>query len=241
MKFILSLLILISVQAYAASEVIVTDSYQTIQSIINKSVKSSSTDELLVVFDLDDTVLRTLRCAEADQTIKNGFQRFKDRVKKCGVILTNEKVVTIINNLQAKDYHVMALTARGRDMASSTLKQLNVKMVVSEQNPKPATIDFVTAPFYNSKKELILFDQMGKGKKKKILKKKLLFQNGVGFATGANKGLALQAYLDFISEDFQFQKIIFIDDNVKNIKNMDKAFQETSEEVTVIHYTEFDH
>jgi len=120
-------------------------------------------------------------------------------------------------------------------MLKGTLMQLEERLTVSEENLQPVEITFPTAPNYSSGIKSIKFDQQGR---KGVLKKTLVVKKGVAMASGANKGLAMQAFLRSL-KDTQIQKIVFVDDDIKNIKKLEEAYRDTVESILIIHYTEF--
>lgn len=235
----------------ADSEVLSLDSYQEISKVLKTETEKFPPSELLVVFDLDRTVLHSTDCLAKSDTTK-GFFRFEKTVQVCGATLTSPELPKIIQNLQNKNYGVMALTARraqGLDlitptdqpkieypMLEGTLKQLESTLTVSEQNTSPVTITFPTAPAYSSKINVIKFDQQGR---KKVLKKNLVIKKGVAMASGANKGLALQAFIKSLGDKNTIQQIVFIDDDIKNIRHLEKAYDKSNASILIVHYTEF--
>jgi hypothetical protein len=132
----------------------------------------------------------------------------------------------------------MALTARRSKILKGTLAQLEDRLILSEEDKTPLKIQFPTAPHYSTRKKTIAFKQQGR---KKVLDKTLVVKKGVAMASGANKGLALQAFTKSLKKKNTFKHIIFVDDDKKNIRNLEKAYADSKESITIIHYTEFDH
>jgi hypothetical protein len=238
--------------SFADSEVVTLKTYGEVAKVLKTETNNFLPSELLVVFDLDRTVLHSIDClSETDDT--KGFFRFEKTVQLCGASLTSPLLPKIISELQNKNYGVMALTARrakGFDQMSAkgekpleypmlegTLRQLEERLTVSEADESAVVITFPTAPDFSSKIKTIDFDQQGK---KKVLKKSLVIKNGVAMASGANKGLALQAFTGSLENKNTIQQIIFVDDDINNIRHLEKAYDKSNASILIIHYTEFD-
>ncbi len=227
--------LLLSQLAYSTSEVLTLENYDEIIEIIDSKTSMFNNEELLVVFDIDHTLVLTDDCPEINQSLK-GFKRFADSVKKCQAYLTSTYVPGLIYDLQVADYPVMALTARSKYLTDATLSQLQSRLRFTiepstDENDNKAELYFVTAPAYDTS-----FTEHDYKGAKKI--NKLAYKEGVALVGGGNKGHALQGFLKSINKSYK--QIIFIDDSLRNIKNLDKAYKATSEHITIIHYTEFD-
>ena len=74
---------LIPCTSYAKYESLELKNYSEITKVVEKEMKAYSPDELLVVFDLDRTVLNTSDCL-SDKDSTPGFLRFEKVVINCG-------------------------------------------------------------------------------------------------------------------------------------------------------------
>jgi len=237
--------------ASAAAETFTSNSYSEIQKVLSEQTNAFSPSELLIVFDLDRTVLHSVDClGEEDKT--KGFFRFEKTVQLCDATITSTSLPKIIKNLQEKEYGVIALTARravGIDvltpqgepkikypMLEGTLKQLE-NLRVSEETEATSPIFFKTAPLYSNRVKTIKFAQQGRDK---VLKKELVVKKGVAMASGANKGLALQAFVKRMRKANRPEQIVFIDDDKRNINHLEKAYADSKDSILIIHYTEFE-
>ena len=234
--FIINLLAFFSIDSFAGFE---TEKIETFQEVVNFTlniVNEADKESLLVVFDIDRTVLETVDCLDPSQEFSNGFFKFEAKVRQCHGELTSPLVPDFINELKKQKIAVMALTARRSQILEATLSQLEERLWVTQEGEEEALITFETSPLYTNRKKTVKFDQPGKNK---ILKKELVIKRGVATASGADKGLGLQAYLKRAeSAGFGYNRIVFIDDDRRNIRNLEDAFSDTEEFISIVHYTE---
>lgn len=216
MKIIILLAVLSISKAWSLSEVLTFDNYEEIQTLIENEVN----DETIVVFDIDDTLLHAPNCLDNGGEDIPPFIRWKVILERCPYFPTEDLVVDIISDLQEEGYATMALTARGGELIELTQTHLETLEIDFDGMPFDSSYDFteqVTA------------------------KKKLYFRSGVAWASGTSKGKALRLFQDKIF-DKPFKKIIFLDDNKKNINSVAKQFKrDTDIMVFSIHYTKYDH
>lgn len=231
-KFLMPIFIFFTAQAKYESLQI--DNYKDIQNLIYEETKKFSPDELFIIFDLDDTVIQSIDCLGEMPNLK-AFLRFEVTVKNCFAQLTSPEVPLLISTLQNNNYPVMALTARRDAILEKTLGQLDEKLILSESKPIPQKISFMTAPEYSDDIIRISFKQPGK---KKVYDKELVIKKGVAFCSSANKGLALQAFRKTIGPKYKYKKMIFIDDSLRNIRHLEKAYAQHPDDILILHYTE---
>jgi phosphoserine phosphatase len=215
------------VSAQAVYETVKLANYTAVTEAIQQQKMIFDNNELLVVFDLDDTLLLKVVCSGVDPDL-GGFQLFIATVKKCPSDLTSPLALDLINQLKADGYPVMALTARPPWMMSDTLEQLSVR--------SNFRVTFETAPLFVP--EVHEFQFMQPRKNGPPAQKKISIKKGVSFSSNSSKGLALQAFLKGTGK--KYKQIVFVDDSQKNIKALEKAFAGTESSILIIHYTEFD-
>lgn len=229
--------LLLSSSAFATSQIHTFDNFGKVFEFVETEIEAHGSESLLVVFDLDRTVINAFDCSDSDQEFGNGYLRFLYGVWNCHSTLTSPILPVMIDRLKSKDVAVMALTARGKRLLNPTLEQLTERLWFSEDLRISKQVTFETAPLYSEDVRVLEFEQQGANS---MLQKQLVIKNGVAMASGANKGIALQAFQKLVGEKEEraFDRIIFVDDDMKNIKNLEEAYAETEESMSVIHYTE---
>ncbi|MGH1467334.1 MAG: DUF2608 domain-containing protein [Bdellovibrionales bacterium] len=229
------LLILLTCSSYAAVEVIEVDNYEDVSEIVENRTDGYTAKSTQVVFDLDDTVIRTEACP-AVEGISHGFKRFEASVLNCGASLTSPLVLDLIEVLKENNYPVMAMTARRYKFGQleGTLGQLQEKLVLSEDVEESVVVHFTTAPEYSPDLQLIPYKQPLK--KGGVSDKEVAYKEGVSFVSFGNKGLALKAFNKHMKK--RYKRIIFVDDQKKNINDLGTAYSGTKRSVTLIYYTE---
>ncbi len=178
---------------------------------INEIKKTKINKETLIVFDLDNTIMRPKQSLGSDQWFYNRLEAYQGKgfdyneakektltdfyeiqaITK--VQLVEEDVRKIIGNLQKDNYLVVGLTARDPDFSLAALKQLNSLDVDLSK----------TAPY----KKRIFFENGSS------------FRKGILFAFGQDKGKILSSFFEKIN--FKPKSIIFIDDKLSHVKEME--------------------
>jgi len=233
----LSAILLSTSSAFATSKTHTFDNFGKVFEFIETEVEANGSESLLVVFDLDRTVINSYDCSAPGQEFDDGYDRFLFMVWNCHSTLTSPILPIMMDRLKAKNIPVMALTARGAWLLEPTLEQLTERLWFSEGVRTNSSVTFETAPLFSGEKRIVEFEQQGASS---MLQKKLEIRNGVAMATGADKGLGLQAFTKLVeeTEGRAFDRLIFVDDDMDNIENLMEAYSETEESMSVIHYTE---
>lgn len=212
------------------------DSYDFITELVYTEMKVNGTEDLLVIFDIDRTLFENIDCLPENIDITNGFLLFEERVRRCEGHITSPVAPALINELKNSNVAVMALTARRSVILDETLSQLEERLVFEGEPFGDLSMTFETAPSYSENKVVIDFEDFG------VFNKNLAFKRGVAAVGGADKGIALKAFLkhhkDQTGEDFS--RIIFIDDDRRNIRNLEEVFENTKNFISIVHYTEFE-
>lgn len=235
-EFMRYLLILLSVffiqSSYAKVTEYQVDDFGKINDIYTHAALNPKST--LLVFDLDDTLITMTQPLGSvgwwdwqTQLLKNGDDSGKlftsdiNQLIRIQNILfqlikmevTDASVLPFIHQATKDGAIIMGLTARGKEHLSATLMQLidnkfteNGKLLFKQYGlhlttDKTSNADnFVCPPF----------------------KREVIYQNGLMFLSGEDKGQALSCILS--STQQTIQTIIFVDDSVKNTDSVSKSF-----------------
>ena len=240
MKFIL-LLLLLSNQSFA--KIIETKTFADVEKTALEKIKKYGADNVLMVFDIDNTLLVMAQDFGSDQwfnwqyenCVKKKTKEFKNcAASNMGELLdltgqifalsktnpTENKAVSVMNSLQDKGVKVMLLTSRGPNYRDATERELKI----NGYNPSLNTIGSGEPGSYIPYKldkpkqyGLSKNDIDGLSKARNIS-----FQNGVMMTAGLNKGIMLKTILH--KTNSKFKSIIFVDDHARHTKRMEKVF-----------------
>ncbi len=214
-KCFLIISIVSSLCAFSKVEIVTVDSYKKVE----KKILDFVDKETIVVFDIDDTLLHIPNCLDVNNKIPK-FALWQIIARECEGQITEKRVKDLIDTLQSRYISTMALTARGGNIIDLTITQLD-----------ELGINFDLGEMLSIKN----FDQ------KMTKTKNLYFRDGVAWASGTSKGKAL-VYFQKEKYSKPYKKIVFIDDNLKNIKSVNNSFKKDKEtDVLLVHYTKFDH
>lgn len=179
-------------------------------------VEKYITQDTLVIFDLDNTVMEPVQELGNDQWFYHRFEELKKEGDPHHVlndllsywhkimVVTEMKLVesstpAFIKSLQdQRRFPVMALTTRSMAISQSTLENLQ-KLGVNfeESSPNKAPIFFVQGHRY------------------------IFYDHGVLFTAGGHKGQALYHFLDTIR--YYPKNIVFINDKATHLKEVEVA------------------
>ena len=171
--------------------------------------------DLLVIFDIDNTIAKPPTdfgsdqwfYAMHDQLIASGKsdQEVFDTILpvlfhiqfNTWLVPVEKNTVEVVNNLQEKGVSVIALTARSLKLAHRTIEQLhNIGIYFTNTDPYECPIK------YGNKKPGLYID-------------------GIIFSGNNDKGEMLVHWLR--QSNYRPQKVIFIDDKLKNLHSVEKA------------------
>mgnify|MGYP003990120275 FL=1 len=210
---------------------------------IEQHVKSDP-GNVLVVFDIDDTLLASRRFFGGDTWYNWQLGREVSHEDGSKVVITERnkiscifaklgtlyelglynatepKAAEIIARLQ-EQYDVIALTSRSPDYRAGTERELQ------------------RAGFDMARDHLLVEDtafayRFDDGRSKRPV----TFQNGIVMSTGLNKGKVLTDLLKRTNREYN--AIFFIDDSRTNIVNMHEAWKDSETHVAIFHYTRAD-
>ncbi len=236
----------VSVPVALAINPIVHDEVKSLgefETAVHEYVKQHD-DNILVIFDIDDTLLESSSFFGGDtwynwqrgrpiEHVNRGIESIADKdkirciFKKLGVFYelgqqkpTQVDAADIVSRLQAK-YDVLALTSRSPGYRPGTEREL-----------KRAHIDFSTSHLLPGV-QTIAFDFDDNGRSARVS-----YENGIAMTSGSNKGLLLQDLLGKLNKSYS--AIFFIDDGKRNIDNMQAAWQNNKTFVDIYHYVGVD-
>lgn len=201
-----------------------------VESIIKKM--SIPPEQLLVVFDIDNTVLAMNDALgsdqwfswKSDQISKANPELFTDLLAWQGILfehgkmrLTEKMVAEVIINLQRRGISVIALTSRGVDYRSATQRELRVNGVDFNRTA-------IGKPFPG--------EVTPKG-----FDRKISYSDGIFMTSGLHKGEMLKGLLKtFYKERIPFSQIVFIDDHQKNTTRVFESFKNSGIEIASYRY-----
>jgi hypothetical protein len=190
-------------------------------------------DASLVVFDIDNTLVRPKQTLGSDQwygdlvkkysaeglsenqAIDHAIADWLSVQKKTEVLITEPELIDILAALKSRSIPVMALTARPKELAEATLKQLesvNIDLgsnAVSKNDYDPAS---------NSD---------------------IHYTRGILFVgPKTSKGPALKDYLDSISA--KAAKFVFYDDKKKHVDSLEQTFADNNRKYLGFRYGHLD-
>ncbi|MCY9855868.1 DUF2608 domain-containing protein [Vibrio mediterranei] len=231
--------IFFSLPVNAAVTITDTNSFNTVSKITNSINQKYGSNKVLVVFDIDNTLLTTGK-SDLGGDIWYQWQTDKLLIKpnegqkvKClysdtipmlyqllPMTLTEPTVKKLINQLKTNNNTFFALSSRGNETRSATIRELNKYGLDFSKNS--------LAP-QGSKQAPVYF---------KTLNRPTAYLNGVALTSGVNKG----QYIDFLLDktERKFDALIFVDDGQHNIDTVNETFSSdkySNMDTQLIHYT----
>lgn len=260
MKVFLLFLSLLTLDALAKE----TKSFKEIEKETLRLGNKYGVSKVLVVLDIDNTILTMPRQFGSDQWFtwqsKNCLgDKYKSSycvAKNFGELLgaqgqifamsqmvpTEKLTVNIIKNLQQKGFKLILLTSRGSEFRNSTYKELE-RYGLSFNDSAIGPYQGFAGKYKPYKlNNLNQYGLVQKDVLRSRLKKPrwVSYQNGVYMTAGQNKGIMLRNLLAKTNTDFK--AIVFADDHHKHIKRMRAAFEDISGvELSLFRYGGVDH
>lgn len=261
-NMILFITLLLSFNLFA-SEALETDSFKTIEAKALAKGKKYGVKNVLVVLDIDNTVLTMPQNFGSDQwfgwqskncmgkkpmpdfCVSNDFGELLDIQGQIFAISnmnpTEKATVSVIKNLQKKGYKVILLTSRGPDFRNATersLKNNGLRFIESAIGPKKGYAGTYTPYTLKKYKRYGLtkkdMEKMGNKKPRPVS-----FMNGVFMTSGLNKGIMLKTLLKKTRS--KFKAIVFADDHIKHTKRMQAIMGAVKGvDVTTFRYSKID-
>lgn len=244
-------LLLMSASAFAWQPI---DNLNQISTKIASELPGLDPKRVLLVFDIDETLIQTPEYQGSSLWFDEHASQLKDSkfASSFGELLAHNTVIKstiemeptqsdmkdIVKDLQGRGYPSMALTARGAGLGGpavielkkegvSFYKQLEIETPLSIDPKMP--FDPATVPG-----ELGITParaaEMGLAKSPRPI----AWMYGILLTTGQNKGGLLRWFLKDSSKNFD--AIVFVDDTLKHVENVENAFADTSVKVLSLHY-----
>jgi len=252
-------------EAHAKStlkEKLVTASIEEVAKRVREYGKVHGKDEVLAVFDLDNTLLAMTQDLGSDQWF--GWQAdllsqksFRWAVgKNMGDLLrvqallfaagdmrpTETGAPEIIRGLQSEGYKTIVLTSRGHSVRSATEREILRNGYDFRKTPLGSTEGF-GAEWMPYDAASFKEGEAGFSKEEWTAWKlgearTVSYQNGIYMTQGMHKGAMLRHLLKKTDEDFD--AIVFADDHEKHSIRMQEAFSTRGEELTTYRYSRED-
>jgi hypothetical protein len=251
--------LLISSQLYA-SEALTTSSMDEAFAKVEEKAQQYGRENVLMVFDIDNTLLTTTTDLGSDQWFSWQEKIMKDPnckptcvstnvgelIEAQGVLFTlgkmkatEENLAAKIKQLQTSGQKVILLTSRGPDFRSLTETSLSKNAMVFSASTLNQTSD-VTGTYlpYDIKNlacsGLTQADVDSAGLKDA---RPVSFQNGIYMTAGQNKGVMLKVLLNKYKQNYK--AIIFADDHQRHVDRM-QAIMGNISDVTTFRYAKMD-
>jgi len=199
----------------------------------------------LVIFDIDDTLLASKYFVGSDKWYN--WQRGRDMQDPKGSTIriaetdkffclfdflgtffdlgdslsTQPDASSVFNKIKKQPLNLLILTSRSPDYRGATQREL-------KQN------GFDINGLHLMKNNLDLSFYFSEGNRVATI----TYKNGIVMTAGMDKGRVLMALLNKL--DVRTQDIYFVDDNLKNIHNMQQAWKHESVRIHSFHYTHID-
>jgi len=214
---ILALLITLS-NVFGSSRVTTTNEYSDIFPVIKDLGQKYGQENVLVVFDVDDTLLVIEHCKKPDGSMTRGI----GKLYNCPSEHTEAILGRSLVEAQRMGIHTIGLTARGNSMIKATQRELARK----HQGLK--SIDFEGKPFTQELSKVVV-EKTKKCKRGEVapcltgeVSNRPKFSKGVLYANGTHKGLALKSLLTRLKKSYE--AIVFVDDRKKNTDDVDEVY-----------------
>ncbi|MFK5880275.1 MAG: DUF2608 domain-containing protein [Flavobacteriaceae bacterium] len=215
-------------------KIVTTTNFQKVDSLINTLINQNDPSNILIVLDIDNTILTSSTDLGGD--IWYQWQRGRLNIKptdtqkvnclfedSIGLLyelgttkLTDSIIPSLINNWQEKGITVFALTSRSPKYRAATERELS-----------RTGIDFTKTALRPEGENLPNY--------RYYLKNEMSYMQGIMMTSGMNKGEMLQHILQKTNQDFE--SIIFVDDSEKNVYNMKQQYKNSGVDITIFHYT----
>lgn len=240
LTFSLAFSTLFALNAWALSAE--TDSFETIKATVIEKSKKHGTKNVLVVFDIDNTILtmpqgfgsdqwfgwQSENCMGKEKTpdfcVADDFSELLDIQGQIfalsNMVPTETSTSKIVRELQDMGHKVILLTSRGPDFRNATERALRLnsmdfrKSAIGSADGFPST--YIPYSLKRpAKSGLNAYDMRTLGQKSP---RPVSYMNGLFMTSGLNKGIMLKTLLNKTGESFK--AIVFADDHPKHTKSM---------------------
>jgi predicted HAD superfamily phosphohydrolase YqeG len=221
-----------------AAQILSYKSMDEVKKLVEVKTSEVGATDILVVFDFDNTLMKMSQDLGSDQWYNWQNELIKNKDFKLAVAKnrsdlfaithklfylssmksvepTTAQTVQLIQNLKVKTF---VMTSRGDGLEQDVkeeLESLDLDFSSSSIGPKGGFLEPLVPTGLDKPRQIT-------------------FRNGLLLGSGQDKGVLLKYILDLTKT--QFKVIIFVDDTLKNIENVNKAYAD-AEGVYAIHYT----
>ncbi len=219
-------------------ETIVTDNDGVLHRILEKADKNT-----LVIFDCDEVLITptdTLFSPVNEDNYKKAIQYLNKKVgfsraddilidirKRYKFRLLNNGLPKIVKKMQTRGVSILVLTSHW------TGEFHNIKSVEDLRKNELNQFDFDFKKSWNNVDKIVFYELPTKLPRYNVTRYPI-FENGIIFACNLDKGDVLQKFLNRISR--KFDKIIFVDDKMKNIRSIERFCKKNNIEGKCIQY-----
>ena len=252
----------VSVEDRPKREIMEAYDWEVILKKIADLRKTYAAEQVLCVFDIDNTLLAMQSALGSDQwwTWQRNLQRQSQAQQDLppGMLTrsfnelleiqyalarltdmrpTDKRLSEIIEKLQKDGHPLFALTSRGPDIASATIRELkDQSLYLDKTAPQHEHYGSNQSLAYNSPNDLRKYYFVKRKPKLASKSRNVAYQKGVFFTSGMDKGIMLRLLLAGWKEARKVKAIVFVDDHHKHLCNMLWALQDLSAQVVVVHY-----
>ncbi len=221
-----------------AFERITTKNIRDVQTLIDEKKKDIAAQDILVVFDFDNTLMAMNQDLGSDQwygwqskAIGDGNKKEMMANSKSELFqlhykffalgdmhLVEKSIADVVKKIQEQKIKSFVMTSRGSDYRNDTESELD-RGGLSFKDSAIGPVGGYVSTFLPEGTDL---------------KREISYQDGILMGSGQDKGLLLQYILK--KTQSQFKLILFVDDTLKNIENVERAYKE-DKSVYTFYYT----
>lgn len=263
---IILLALFVSCATQTAKESIIenfeTNKMSEVFKTIDQKIQKYGSEEVLVVFDIDNTILTMNNMLGSDQWFSWQEGMFWGKDPKCKtycvsdsfdgmleiqgqlfavapMVPTEKELPTMIKTLQDKGVKVILLTSRGKEFRNSTELQLSKNGYnLSSSAIGGAGFAGFYLPYDESKLTESGLSEYDREVAKLKKAREVSYMNGVYMTAGQHKGAMLKTLLH--KTGTRFKAIIFADDHEKHTIRMSDTFKNENIDLTTFRYSKID-
>jgi hypothetical protein len=228
-----------------------TNTFQDVENKIAEILKTNKPSDVLLVLDIDNTILKMPQPLGSDQwfvhhadLMKNPSCKpqcltndFNELLKIQGklyylssMVPPEPEIPFILKKIQDQKITFLILTSRGSDFYSMTHRELERNQYNFQNNSIGTSIGGTFIPFTKENfKSFNLTDEDWS-----LLKlneaRPVMYQNGVFMTSGMHKGVMLKYILNKFNQKFKY--IVFVDDHEKHTNNMQLTMKDLTNIIT---------
>ncbi len=195
-----------------------------LRSAILSGEQYDGNDKVLVLFDIDNTLLAAEELLGSDQwfTLKEEegveFSCLLDAQKllyEAGTMrLTHRGIQNVIKELSDKGFPMAVLTSRGPQVQAVTLRDLFDHSLIFD---KTSPLGWIDEQYKNTSRDI-------------------KYEHGVFLTSGLHKGEMAHYLLEKTNVKNHIKKVIFVDDKTKHVCRVQNSMQAIGMDVEVFHY-----